>query len=429
VVEINFPNIQNSDTEVAQAIEAEKERQQYGLELIPSENFSSQAVREAMATPFTDKYAEGYPHKRYYGGNEVIDRVEEFAIARAKELFGAEHVNVQPYSGSPANQAALFALLELGDKFMGLNLTHGGHLTHGSPVNFSGKIFNAIHYGVEKETGRIDYDEVRKIAEKEKPRMILSGTTAYPRELDFKEFAEIAKDVDAYTMADIAHIAGLVAGGVHQSPISCTDVVTTTTHKTLRGPRGGMIMCRQEDRLKEKYYPDSKKNLAKRVDSAVFPGLQGGPHEHQIAAKAVAFGEALKPEFKEYAKQIVTNAKKLADGLMGHGFNLVSGGTDNHLILIDLQNKNVTGKEAETALDAVGITTNRNTIPFEPRSPFDPSGVRLGTPAITTRGMKEPEMEVVAGFINRAVENYKDDSALKKIRGDVRALCEKFPLY
>jgi len=422
-------SVSQTDPEVLGAIRNEVKRQQHGLEMIPSENFSSQAVREAMASPFNDKYAEGYPKKRYYGGNKFVDVVEELAIERAKKLFGAEHANVQPYSGSPANMAAYFAILEPGDTMMGLILAHGGHLTHGHKVNFSSKIYNSVQYPLSKETGRIDYDELRKLAKEHKPKVIISGATAYPREYEFKEFHSIAEEVGAYSMADIAHIAGLIAAGVHQSPFPFTDIVTTTTHKTLRGPRGGMIMCKIEDRLKEQYHADSKYDLATRIDRAVFPCLQGGPHEHQIAAKAVAFGEALKPEFKDYAKQIVKNAKTLAEGLMDHGFDLVSGGTDNHLILIDMTNKNVSGKEAEEVLDEVGITVNKNMVPHDPRKPFDPSGIRLGTPAITTRGLKEEEMKQVADFINRAIENKDDDSAKKKIRQEVDELCSRFKLY
>ncbi|MFH0973164.1 MAG: serine hydroxymethyltransferase, partial [Candidatus Micrarchaeota archaeon] len=355
--------LREADPEIAAAIEKEFERQATVLELIPSENVVSGAVLEALGSVLTNKYSEGYPHKRYYGGNEFIDIVEDIAIERAKKLFGAEHVNVQPYSGSPANMAVYFALLEPGDKLMGMSLAMGGHLTHGHPVNFSGKLYKPVHYGVDKETELIDYDVVRKLALAEKPKIIVSGATAYPRLFDFKRFAEIAEECGAYSMADIAHIAGLIAAGVHPSPFPFTDVVTTTTHKTLRGPRGAMIMCKQA--------------FAERIDKAVFPGLQGGPHEHAIAGKAVAFAEAAKPEFKEYAKQIVKNAKALADELNALGFRLVSGGTDNHLILIDLTPKNVTGKQAEAALDKAHITVNKNMIPFDSRKPFDPSGIRI----------------------------------------------------
>ena len=402
-----------SDERVAQAIKSEEERQQNVLELIPSENLASKAVREVLASVFTNKYSEGYPHKRYYGGNEFVDVVEELAVERAKKLFGCEHANVQPYSGSPANLEVYAALLELGDKAMALSFSGGGHLTHGSPVNFSGRAYHFIHYSVDPETEQLDYDAIEALAKKEKPKLVLSGYTAYPRQIDFKRFAEIARAVNAYSMADIAHIAGLIAGGIHPSPFPFTDVVTTTTHKTLRGPRGAIIMC--------------KEALAKKIDKAVFPGYQGGPHENVIAAKAVAFGEALKPEFKDYARQTVANAKELASGLQGHGFRLVSGGTDTHLMIIDLTDKDVTGKQAERALDAAGITVNANTIPFDKRKPWDPSGIRLGTPVLTTRGMKEKEMAGVALFIAKAVESIGDEAALNQIREQVKELCSRFP--
>jgi len=404
-----------NDKEIYNLIQKEKERINSGLELIPSENFASPAVLEALGSVFNNKYSEGYPKKRYYGGNEFVDSVETLAIERAKKLFGAEHVNVQPYSGSPANMAVYFALLQPGDKLMGMSLDMGGHLTHGHRVNFSGMLYKSVKYGVDRETEMLDYDEIRKIAEREKPKIIVSGATAYPREIDFKEFHEIAQDVGAYSMADIAHIAGLIAAGVHQSPFPFTDVVTTTTHKTLRGPRSGMIMC--------------KKEFADVIDKAVFPGLQGGPHEHVIAAKAVCFHEAMQPEFKEYAKQIIKNAKALADALMDYGFRLVTGGTDNHLILVDLKNKDVTGKEAEDALDKAGITVNKNMIPYDPRKPWDPSGIRLGTPAVTTRGMKESEMKEIARWINDAIENRNDEDRLKKIRECVKEFVKDFPVY
>ncbi|MHA1873326.1 MAG: serine hydroxymethyltransferase, partial [Candidatus Heimdallarchaeaceae archaeon] len=391
-------DINDSDPIVADAILKELKRQEEGIELIPSENYTSRAVLQAVGSVFTNKYSEGYPKKRYYGGNEIVDEIEQIAIDRAKELFGCEHVNVQPYSGSPANQAVFFALLELGDKFLGLNLTSGGHLTHGSHVNFSGKNYTCVSYDVDKETEMLDMDSIRKLAIEEKPKMIISGLTAYPREIDFKAFQEIAEEVDAYHFADISHIAGLVAGGVHPSPVPHADVVTTTTHKSLRGPRGAIIITKIEDRLHDKYHPNTKKNLAQLIDSAVFPGLQGGPHDNTTAAKAVALGEALKPEFKDYALQIVKNAKALADELMSLGIKLVTNGTDNHLILIDLRPEGLTGqgKLIQNALDAAGITVNKNTVPYEPSTPFNPSGIRLGTPAITTRGMKESEMKVIA---------------------------------
>ncbi|UCC92152.1 MAG: serine hydroxymethyltransferase [Candidatus Aenigmatarchaeota archaeon] len=408
-------DLKDVDPEVFGLEENETMRINEGLELIPSENFPSRSVLHMLGSVFNNKYAEGYPAKRYYGGNVYIDKIEFLAIERAKELFGCEHVNVQPLSGSPANIAVYFALMEFGDKLMGMNLAQGGHLTHGHKVNFSGKSYNVVQYGVDPKTHRIDYDEVRKLAKKEKPKIIVSGATAYPREFDFKAFHEISEESGAVSMADIAHIAGLIVGGVHQSPFPFTDIVTTTTHKTLRGPRGGMIMC------KERY--------AKDIDRAVFPGLQGGPHEHTIASVAVALKEAMQPEFKEYAKQIVKNAKTLAGSLMDHGFTLISGGTDNHLILVDLRNKNVTGSEGETALDRAGITVNKNMIPYDPRTPFDPSGIRLGTPAITTRGMKESEMQQVGELISKAIDNFKNEGELKRIREEVLELCKSFPVY
>ncbi|MHA1720140.1 MAG: serine hydroxymethyltransferase [Promethearchaeota archaeon] len=412
-------------------IRREMKRQEEGIELIPSENYTSRAVLQAVGSVFTNKYSEGYPAKRYYGGNEIVDEVESLAIQRATELFGCEHVNVQPYSGSPANQAVYFALLNLKDKFLGFNLTSGGHLTHGSHVNFSGKNYTCVSYDVDPKTEMLDMDVVRKLAIKEKPKMILSGLTAYPRKIDFKAFQEIAEEVDAYHMADIAHIAGLVAGGVHQSPIPYADVVTTTTHKSLRGPRGAIIMCKNEDRLHDLYHPNSKKNLAQLIDSAVFPGLQGGPHDHVNAAKAVCFGEALKPEFKEYAKQIVANAKALADELMALGIKLVSNGTDNHLILIDMRPEGLTGqgKLIQNALDHAGITVNKNTVPYEPSTPFNPSGIRLGTPAITTRGMKESEMKVIASGLARVIKSKGDLSVSAKVKEEIMELTREFPVY
>jgi len=420
-----------SDTEVADLIKREIKRQEEGLELIPSENYTSRAVLQAVGSTFTNKYSEGYPKKRYYGGNEIVDEVESLAIERAKELFGCEHVNVQPYSGSPANQAVYFALLNLKDKFLGFNLTSGGHLTHGSHVNFSGKNYTCVSYDVDPKTEMLDMDIVRQLALKEKPKMILSGLTAYPRKIDFKAFQEIAEEVNAYHMADIAHIAGLVAGGVHQSPIPYADVVTTTTHKSLRGPRGAMIMCKTEDRLHDLYHSNSKKNLAQLIDSAVFPGLQGGPHDHVNAAKAVCFGEALKPDFKVYAQQIVNNAKALAEELMALGIKLVSNGTDNHLILIDMRPEGLTGegKLIQNALDAAGITVNKNTVPYEPSTPFNPSGIRLGTPAITTRGMKESEMQVIAEGIAKVIKSKGDLSVSENVRKDILELTSHFPLY
>ena len=420
-------SIEKADPEIYSLIKKERDRLSQGVELIPSENVVSKAVLQAMGSVFTNKYSEGYPHKRYYGGNDIVDRAEDLAIERAKKLFGAEHVNVQPYSGSPANQAVFFALLNLGDTFMGFDLTAGGHLTHGSPVNFSGKQYNCISYNVDKETELLDYDQIMKQAKQANPRMIISGLTAYPRKIDFKAFQEICDEVNAYHMADIAHIAGLCATGVHENPVPICDVVTTTTHKTLRGPRGGMIMCKILDR----FDPDGKKNLAQKIDSAVFPGLQGGPHDHVNAAKAVAFGEDLKPEFRTYCQQIVKNAKALADALMDKGLELVTGGTDNHLMVVKLVNKGLTGKgkEVQTALDLAGITVNKNTIPYEPGSPFNPSGIRLGTPAVTTRGFKESEMKVVGESIAKVIDNLNDNAAIEKVRRDILELCSHFPLY
>lgn len=413
--EMHLDYLKKADSEIYSAIEAEKKRQMEGIELIPSENLVSQAVLEAMGSVPTNKYSEGYPHKRYYGGNEIIDVIEDLAIERLKKLFGAEHCNVQPLSGSPANMAVYYAVMDVGDKFIGMKLTEGGHLTHGHPVNFSGKLYKCIQYGVDKETERLDMDAIRKVAQKEKPKLILSGYTAYPRETPFKEFREICDEVGAFCMADIAHIAGLCCSGVHENPTPYFDAVTTTTHKTLRGPRGAVIMCKEE--------------YAEKIDKAVFPGLQGGPHDHITAAKAVAFGEALKPEFKEYAKQIVKNAKALAEELMGLGLRLISNGTDNHLMLVDVTKKDLTGKQAERALELAGIYCNKNTIPFDTRSPWDPSGIRIGTPVLTTRGMKESEMKEVADFIVKAMDSKGDEGKLKKIKEDVREFCKEFPFY
>ncbi len=411
---MNYEHIKSQDPDLFETITKEEERQMEGIELIPSENYTSEAVMEACGSILTNKYSEGYPGKRYYGGQENIDVIENLAIERAKKLFGAEHVNVQPYSGSPANTAIYFALLEFGDTVMGLKLDHGGHITHGLPIAFSGKAYNFVQYGVNKETGKIDMDEVYKLAKEHKPKMIVAGFTAYPRDIDWKRFKEIADEVGAISMADISHTAGLVAGGVLESPVPYFDVVMTTTHKTLRGPRGAIIMC------KEKY--------AKAIDRAVFPGLQGGPHEHTIAGKAIAFKEALNPSFKEYVAQVKVNAAHLASELMKRDFKLISDGTDTHLILADLTNKNVTGKIAQIALDEVGITLNKNTIPDDPRSPFDPSGIRLGTPAVTTRGMKEAEMEKIAEWIDRTISNVEDEKLLSEIKEEVKEMCLKFPV-
>jgi glycine hydroxymethyltransferase len=413
--EMHLDFLKKADAEIYSAIVSEKERQMEGIELIPSENLVSQAVLEAMGSIGTNKYSEGYSGKRYYGGNECIDVIESLAIERAKRLFGAEHANVQPLSGSPANMAMYYALLERGDKVMGMKLTEGGHLTHGHPVNFSGKYYSFTQYGVDKETETLDYDAIRKLALETKPKLILSGYTAYPRSINFKEFRRIADEVGAFCCADIAHIAGLCAAGVHENPVPYFDVVTTTTHKTLRGPRGAMIMC--------------KKDFAERVDKAVFPGLQGGPHNHTTAAIAVALKEASAPEFKEYAKQIVKNAKALADALMASGLRLVSGGTDNHLMLVDVMSKGISGKEAEKALGKAGIYCNKNTIPFDTRSPWDPSGIRLGTPVLTTRGMEEKEMKEVGAFIAKALEAHNDDARLAQIRKEVKEFCSQFIFY
>lgn len=402
------------DKAVAEAIEAERIRQSAKIELIASENFVSRAVLDALGTVLTNKYAEGYPGKRYYGGCEKVDIVENLAIERAKELFGAEHANVQPHSGATANMAVYLALIQPGDTVLGMNLAHGGHLTHGSSVNFSGKLYNFVPYGVDETTHRIDYDEVERLAKEHKPRLIVAGASAYPREFDFARLRAIADEVGAYLMVDMAHIAGLVAAGVHSSPIPHAHVVTTTTHKTLRGPRGGMILCKEE--------------FAKAIDKAVFPGVQGGPLMHVIAAKAVAYGEALRPEFQDYAKQIVNNAKALADALMNKGFNLVSGGTDNHMMLLDVRSVNLTGKEAEHRLDEIGLTTNKNAIPFDPQKPGVTSGVRIGTPAVTTRGMKEEDMHVIAEIIDITLR-HDDQPHLNEALHKVRDLVTRFPLY
>ncbi len=405
--------IKKVDPQVAEAIEMEVDRQRNKIELIASENFVSNAVIEAMGTPLTNKYAEGYPGKRYYGGCECVDIVETLAIERAKELFGCDHANVQPHSGAQANLAVFFAVLNPGDTVLGMNLSHGGHLSHGSPVNISGKYFNIIPYGVSEKDSLIDYDELEKLAVENQPKLIVAGASAYPRVIDFERLSEIAKKVNAYLMVDIAHIAGLVAAGLHPNPVPYADFVTTTTHKTLRGPRGGMIMCKEEH--------------AKLINKAVFPGIQGGPLMHIIAAKAVCLKEALGDDFKAYQTQVVKNAKALAEALIEEGFDLVSGGTDNHLMLIDLRNKNITGKEAEHMLDEVGITANKNTIPFETTSPFITSGVRIGTPAVTSRGMKEEDMKVIAHLIALTLNSF--DEKQDEIRAGVKALTEKYPLY
>jgi glycine hydroxymethyltransferase len=418
-----------ADVRIAQMIQNEKERQNTCLEMIPSESFPSKAVLDALGSVLNNKYSEGYPGKRYYGGNEFIDQVEQLAIDRAKLLFGAEHANVQPYSGSPANAQVYFSVLNAGDKVLGMSLADGGHLTHGHKVNFSGKTYDFSHYGVDRETERIDMDVVRKIAEEVQPKMIVCGASAYPRIIDFKAFGEIARDVGAYAFADVSHIAGLIAGGVHPQPFPHMDIVMTTTHKTLCGPRGAMILSKKEDPLREKYHPTSKLSLARRIDKAVFPGLQGGPHNHAIAAKAVAFGEALQPAYKDWARQVVVNAKILAETLMDNGLRLVSGGTDNHLMLVDLSKLGVTGAQAEDALDKAGITLNKNKIPFDPRGPMDPSGIRLGTPALTCRGMKEGEMKDIGQWIARVVKNHGDEQVLSSVKSSVLDLTKQFPMY
>ncbi len=408
-------HLKNQDQEVFQAIEKELGRQRKNIELIASENFVSPAVLEAAGSILTNKYAEGYPGRRYYGGCEFVDIVEDLARDRAKEIFGAEHVNVQPHSGAQANMAVYFTILEHGDTVLGMNLAHGGHLTHGSPVNFSGVQYNFVDYGVDPETQVIDYEDVLQKAKEHKPKLIVAGASAYPRVIDFKKFREIADEVGAYLMVDMAHIAGLVATGHHPSPVPYCDFVTTTTHKTLRGPRGGMILC------KEKY--------AKQIDKSVFPGIQGGPLMHIIAAKAVAFGEALQESFKDYSGQIVANAKAFAEALQAEGIQLVSGGTDNHLLLVDLRNLNLTGKVAEKVLDEVGITTNKNAIPFDPESPFTTSGIRVGTAAVTTRGFKEQEMQQIAKIIAAVLKSHEDEAVLEKARKEVQALTDQFPMY
>ena len=409
-------NLKTVDPEIQKAIDQELSRQREKLEMIASENIVSTAVMQAQGSILTNKYAEGYPGKRYYGGCEYVDIVEQLAIDRAKKLFGAEYANVQPHSGAQANTAVYFALLQPGDTILGMNLTDGGHLTHGSPVNISGKYFKIIPYGVDKETERIDYDELERLAKEHQPKLIVGGASAYSRIIDFERMAQIAKSVGAYFMVDMAHIAGLVAAGLHPSPVPYADVVTTTTHKTLRGPRGGLILCRDAE-------------FGKQFNKAIFPGIQGGPLMHVIAAKAVAFKEALSDEFKVYQQQVLDNAKALADELVKKRFRIVSGGTDNHLMLVDLRSKNITGKEAQFLLDEIGITANRNTIPFEPLSPFVTSGIRLGTPALTTRGLKEDDIREVADIIADVIENREDGAVIETAKAKDQAICKKFPLY
>lgn len=410
----SYQNLEKNDAEVMKAIKQEEERQVNELELIASENYVSKAVLEAMGTVLTNKYSEGYPGHRYYGGNQMIDVVENIAIERAKKLFNAEHVNVQPLSGSPANAAVYFAFLKPGDKVMGLKLDHGGHLSHGHPVNFSGMLYNFVQYEVDSETGKIDMEKVREVALKEKPKMIVAGFSAYSREIEWEKFKEIADEIGAYTFADIAHTAGLIAGGEMTNPVPIFDVVSTTTHKTLRGPRGAMIMC--------------KEKFAKQIDRAVFPGMQGGPHDHITAAKAVAFGEALEDSFKIYAKQVIVNAKAMAEDFISRGYRVISGGTDNHLFVADMTSKGLSGKEAEQALEKVGISVSRSTIPNDPNPPMNPSGVRFGTAAATSRGMKESEIKKVAELIDEAIINRKDEEKLNLIKEEIQKLCIEFPV-
>jgi glycine hydroxymethyltransferase len=421
-------HIEQFDPELHGLIKKELAREQNGLVMIPSENFASPAVLEAAGTILTNKYAEGYPKKRYYSGNEYIDQIEQLAIDRAKELFNAEHVNVQPHSGSGANMACYMAVLNPGDTVLGLDLAHGGHLTHGNPVNFSGKTYKFVNYTVNKKTERIDLDEVRALTKKTKPKLILSGATAYPRAIDFDMFAEIAHDVNAYAMADISHIVGLILGGVHPNPVPTHDIIMTTTTKTMRGPRSAIIISKIKDRYQKRYHPDTKRNLAKRIDSAVFPGIQGGPLEHIIAAKSIAFKEALSDEFKTYQQQIKENARVLAHSLMDQGLRLVSGGTDTHLMLIDCTGLQKTAKENVDLLERVGIYTNFNMIPYDTRSPFDPSGIRLGTPALTTRGMREQEMETIGTLIADLLKDPSEKS-LEVAREKINSLTTAFPLY
>lgn len=408
-------NLKKSDKKIYDAIRGEQKRQEEGLEMIASENYVSKAVLEALGTVFTNKYSEGYPGRRYYGGQEYTDVVESLAVERAKKIFKAQHINVQPLSGAPANMIAYSAVLEPGDKVLGMDLSHGGHLTHGHPVTLSAQVYKFVRYKTDKN-GEIDYDELEKMAKKEKPKLILAGFSAYTRQINYRKFTQIAKKVGAITMFDIAHIAGLIAGGALPNPVPYFDIVTTTTHKTLRGPRGGMIMC--------------KKKYAQAIDKATFPGFQGGPHMNNIAAKAVAFGEALNPSFKTYAKQVIKNAKTLEKELQKYGFKIMFGKTENHMLLLDVfSSKGVSGKEAEEALDKIGITVNKNMIPDDPRKPMDPSGVRIGTPAVTTRGMKEAEIKKIANWINAAIENHEDKKVLDMIHKEVKSLCKKFPLY
>jgi len=411
---LNYKNLSEQDGEVMAVVRREMTRQAEEMELIASENYVSKAVLEAMATVFTNKYSEGFPGHRYYGGNQFVDEVENIAIERAKKLFSAEHANVQPLSGSPANAAVYMAFLKPGDKVLGLKLDHGGHLSHGHPVNFSGMLYNFTQYEVDSETGKINMDKVREIALREKPKMIVAGYSAYSREIEWQKFKDIADEVGAFTFADIAHTAGLIAAGEMNNPVPIFDVVSTTTHKTLRGPRGAMIMCKEQ--------------FAKQVDRAVFPGMQGGPHDHITAAKAVAFGEALRPEFKDYAKQVIANAKTMAEEFIRLGYRVISGGTDNHLMVVDMTSKDISGKEAEAILERCGISVSRSTIPNDPNPPMNPSGVRFGTPAITTRGMKEAEIKKIVGWINSAIEQKDEADMLDSIKNQVKEMCLEFPI-
>ena len=408
-----YKNLKNSDPEILAAIKREVKRQSEEMELIASENYASQAVLEAMATVLTNKYSEGYPGHRYYGGNQIIDEVENLAIERAKKLFKAEHVNVQPLSGSPANAAVYMAFLKPGDKVLGLKLDHGGHLSHGHPVNFSGILYNFTQYEVDEATGRINMDKVYEVALREKPKMIVAGYSAYAREVEWQKFKDIADEVDAFTFADIAHTAGLIAAGEMNNPVPLFDVVSTTTHKTLRGPRGAMIMCQER--------------FAKQVDRAVFPGMQGGPHDHITAAKAVAFGEALKPEFKQYAKQVIANAKTMAEEFMKLGYKIISNGTDSHLMVVDMTSKNLRGRDCEQILDQIGVSVSRSTVPNDQNPPLNPSGVRFGTPAITTRGLKELEIKLIVSWIDEALNNKDDQNKLAELKNNIKEMCLKFP--
>jgi len=422
------PHLNKKDPKINDLIQEEKERQNNGLEMIPSENHTTEAVLEALSSRLTDKYSEGYPGKRYYGGCEVIDKVEKLAIKRAKKIFGSDHANVQPLSGSPANLAAYFALLEPDDTILGLDLSHGGHMSHGLSVNFSGTYYNSIKYGCRKEDGLIDIDQMRKMAKKHEPELIVAGGSAYPQIYDWEKYKEVAEEIDAYMLADMSHVSGLVAGGEHPNPVGTADVVTTTTHKTLRGPRGAVILANGKPSTPLKNVEKKKENIPTLIDRAIIPGLQGGPHNHQIAAMAVAFKQALQEEFKRYAKQVVQNAKVLAEEFRQRDYKLITGGTETHLLLIDITSKDTTGKPAESALGKAGITVNKNAIPFDDRKPYDPSGIRLGTPALTSRGMKEKEMKKIAELIDRVIENIGNDQEIKKVYEQVQKLCNQFPI-